>query len=408
MAEQQSNAMNALIAGGQAIVRIENDGMQQLAIQKPRPPLKQIINACIQELQEAPEFAKAAFYKIPYKEKADQGEEGPIKYVEGLTIKAAKMLQRHMRNISSGAREIDETDERVFVQGAAVDMETNTRTSREKGISKFAVNGKTKARYPLRQERFELAVEAGKSKAERNALLALMPEPLKQQVFITAKEIAARNIGATPGKKALPLKDRITVAIQMCSKVGFTRELMIRYMERIKREAVPEKWTEEDLGELIGAYNALTEDMITLEELVPEAKEAQQPVGEAMLAGMVQKAAEQTTTAEVVKEEPKAEKAPAPIATQEELQAIALRQATHEQLEIFTADINKVVPGFADGSRQITDKERVFVKDVIKAAWPGHEDTASVFGGKLDQDTLVAGVQKVAMIVETIISRRKG
>lgn len=425
MAEQETRTpidTASLIAGGQAIVRIENDSMQQLAIQKPRPPLKQIINACVQELQDAPEFAQAAFYKIPYKEKADQGEDGPVKFVEGLTIKAAKMMQRHMRNISSGAREVDDTGEKVIVQGAAVDMETNTRTVREKGISRWAVNNKTKQRYPIRQERFELAVEAGKSKAERNALLALMPEPLKAQIFITAKEIAAQKIGAVPGKKALPLKERIQVALTKFATVGLTAALAARYMKGLGREEASAKWTEQDLGELAGIYNALVEGEITIADLFPETKQEQPAVGEAMLDGMLAQAQAQGAEAVTAMDPHKiqgtgtvnlgsiidgATRAAKDQAKSEaELKAMAIRQAIQEQLERFARAIDVVIPGYAEGQRALTDKETAFVRDVIKVAWPGHDKTSAVFGGDMTPEQIDPGIRKVEEICAAIYSKR--
>ena len=66
-----------LVRQGERLMRIENDTMLQIAVQRPRKE-QEVTKAALQELELNPEQAKSAYYSIPYKERIP-GQPGQFK-----------------------------------------------------------------------------------------------------------------------------------------------------------------------------------------------------------------------------------------------------------------------------------------------------------------------------------------
>jgi len=88
------SAAESLVAQGAQIMRIENDSMLAVAVQRPRDEQK-VITGALKELELVPEEAAKAFYEIPYQETLPDGEKRTVK-VSGPSIKAAMALARRV------------------------------------------------------------------------------------------------------------------------------------------------------------------------------------------------------------------------------------------------------------------------------------------------------------------------
>jgi hypothetical protein len=392
-APNSSSEIARMVQGGQAVIRIENESMQQLAIQRPRPAITAILKEAIAELEAVPEFAETAFYVLPFKERSDD-ENAKIIKIEGLSIKAAQALRRHFRNIASATRTVDETDRDVVVQGRAIDLETNTGSAKEKNVSKFAVNKKTKQEYPLRPDRLQMAIDAGKSKAERNAILALLPEALKISYFRKAKEVAAKRLGGSE-KKALPIAERRDLAVKKFAELGVKEETLLAHLKIKSREEM----TEDNIGELIGIFNSISDNEMAIDEAFGGAKKQEEKpsVGEALLDGM-------TSTAAVVLE---SEKPPANMVdghrelTDKEL---ILKAEAEERLnleDLFTKKMKELTPRYPD---KLTEGERKFVGQALAACW-GTESVEQTFH-TLTIERIKAGFAKWDPLADGILKRR--
>jgi hypothetical protein len=257
-----SDALEKLVEGGQAIVRIENESLQQVAVQRPRPPVNEILKEALAEIEAVPEFAGSAFYSIPYRERKGEGK--TVK-VEGPTIKAANQLQRMYRNISSGGRPTGEDKEYIYVQGVGIDLETNTRIVIESKVAKVAFNKSTGQYYDLSPDRLIMAVKAEISKARRNAVIDLLPASLVLPFVQRAKQLAAGMFDRPGQVKASPA-ERWKVAVDTFKSTWDVTEAQI--LEKLEMKSAKEI-TDEKIGDLVGLFNALKEKLVTKEEAFP-------------------------------------------------------------------------------------------------------------------------------------------
>lgn len=244
----------SMVAQGLRIVKIENETQQVMAVQRPRNEAE-VFEKAVQELSLAPDFAKRSFYSIPYKKK-----EGGTQLVEGPSIKAAMSLARRWGNNSNGARVVDEMDDRIIVEGVFLDYETNMRTLRQVSVPRVFKDRATNTYKKLPEDRMNLAIQAGMSKAVRNAILASLPSSLVDLYFSEAKKVAAGLTGKNA--KAEPVKDRIDKAVAAFVKKGATRGAVESYINGLSFETA-----EEVLTHLLGLYNAVNDGVQTIQDI---------------------------------------------------------------------------------------------------------------------------------------------
>lgn len=160
--------------------------MRQFAMESPRNPIQAQADA-LAELEAFPAFAEKAYYSIPY----NQGQANETR-VEGPSIKAAMVLARCWRNFLTGGRITGEDDSNVYVEGMVFDIETNTPNMRPIRVSKFY---KPRGSDGLKRKNADMlynSVQAGVSKAIRNAVLATLPVPMVDAYFQRAKELVMK------------------------------------------------------------------------------------------------------------------------------------------------------------------------------------------------------------------------
>ncbi len=248
-----------LVQQGATIVQIENDTQRTIAIQRPRDEEK-VLKDALKELELYPQFAEKAYYVIPYK----TGDGDKTQDVKGPSIKAAMALGRRWGNAANGGRIIGEDDRRVQMEGVFLDYETNFRTVRPMSISKTAWSKKFGKVIPLRDDRLNMAIQAGASKAIRNAILAALPVGLVEEYTATAMKIAASGV-KRKGETVKPIKERIAAMYAAFAAVAVDKKAIDGYLAEH-----PDLGNDEGiLAHMIGVYNAISDGQASVEEVFP-------------------------------------------------------------------------------------------------------------------------------------------
>lgn len=253
----------SLVAQGVTLMRIENESMLAVAIQRPRDE-KKVLKAAIEELHMVPEEAKRAYYSIPYRERQPDGNQKMVN-IEGPSVKASMALARRWGNCSVTARSLNEDATGADLAGVFIDFETNFRVERPMRVSKIQKK-RTGGTYTLDPQRWLAALQAGASKAQRNATLQGLPAYLVAAYMKQARTIAAGD----PDSKADPKK--VASVLQAFTRFGVTQEMLEKYLE-----AKVDTWMGDDLATLIGLGNAIKDGQITVAEAF-ELK-AEEPAG---------------------------------------------------------------------------------------------------------------------------------
>ena len=179
-----------IIRGGAALVKAQDDTMLTIAVQRPRE-VATVREKVLAELEAFPDFADRYFYSIPHRTKACNHQSGQLcpncALVEGASVHAALAIQRYWGNCFSSWMPLEEEEEHIWILGTFVDYESNTKFQRPIRVQKGYKKGKNW--IPLRDDGLAKVIHAGGSKAQRNAILAGVPDALKILVFTKAKEL---------------------------------------------------------------------------------------------------------------------------------------------------------------------------------------------------------------------------
>lgn len=250
-----------LMEQGQTILRIENENMQAMAIQKPRD-MERLTKAAVSELRAFPQYAAKMYYSIPYKDRSGGVEKTVM--VEGPSIKAANALARNWGNNSKGWRIMGADEERINIQGVFIDHETGSRTTAEISVSRKA-RKRDGSYYTLAADRLNIAIQAGGSKAVRNAINNALPIGLVEGYFAEAKAIAARGGKLasieSPATDVALIVAEIEKSLNKFEGLGVARDEVNLYIGRH-----PELDTEEAVSaHLVGLLTALDEGQTTVE-----------------------------------------------------------------------------------------------------------------------------------------------
>lgn len=247
-----------LVAQGHAVIKIENDSMMQVAVTRPRDEAK-VLAGCLKELELVPEEAASAFYSIPYRERQSDGSV-KIVNVTGPSIDAAMALARRWGNATAGGRILSQDSEGYDVEGVFIDLETNFRIARPFRVSKwYKPKGRGRAAELLSVDRQLTALQAGVSKAIRNAIVAGLPAYL-----VNAYDKKARTIAG--GKQDAPAERKtVDAVVKAFDKWGVTQSQLEAYVEDIPVE----KWTGTEVATLRGLWNAIHDKQTTVAEVWP-------------------------------------------------------------------------------------------------------------------------------------------
>lgn len=247
------------LVNGSRQLAIEIQSQRALALANPRDE-KKVLAACLGELAIAPEFAEEAYYSIPYKRRDQESGETVEELVEGLSVKASRAAARRWGNCAVASRIASETDEAIELEGVFADFETNVFIRRTVQVKKVYLAAKTKVMTPLKGTMLANAIQAGLSKAERNATLASLPEYLKERIFASAKLLVGSK---DKGKKTDA--ERLDACYASFGKFGVEPARVMAYV----RSALKGKTTDEIIGTMVGVYTALRDNQAKVEDTFP-------------------------------------------------------------------------------------------------------------------------------------------
>jgi len=247
----------ALVAAGATLMRVENDAMLAVAIQRPRDEDK-VLEGAMRELERYPDLAAESYYSMQFSE--ERGSDRKVE-IAGTSIGGAMALARRWGNCSVRAYQTGEDDEQVYLSGVFTDLETNFRVERPLAVSKIFRfrDGRTES---LGDRKKIQAIQAGASKAMRNATIAGLPRGLVRTYYERTRSVAAREAKAKWSK-----------LLEAFREFGVTRELLEAHLGH-----PIEKVSDEKIADLRGAYNALRDgiDGVTALDLFPPKKPAEE------------------------------------------------------------------------------------------------------------------------------------
>lgn len=259
---QSPNPTMELLEQGLTVMRVENETLQAMAIQRPRD-IARLSTSALEELRAFPQFAEKMYYSIPYKDRS--GPEEKTVFVEGPSIKAANALARQWGNNSTGFRIIGSDEERVTIQGVFIDHETGMRRTAEISVSRKAKTRKGET-YTLPVDRLNIAIQAGGSKAVRNAINNALPIGLVESYFAEAKRLAARggrNTAETPDVDMANIAAQVEKCLAAFETRGVERAEVSGYIARHAELSDEEKVA----AHLVGLLNGIEEGAINIEEV---------------------------------------------------------------------------------------------------------------------------------------------
>jgi len=232
-----------MVKAGSKMVRTEDQTMQSIAELRPRA-LTTVKGRGLEEIEAFPNEAYRWYYAIPYKD-----GKGGTTSVEGPSIHLALMVQRYWGNCSSAWIYDTETEDHVWLKGVFIDLETNTRFEKSFRVSKKGKQRGSNQVYELRDDRLTMAINAGGSKAQRNAIIAGVPDPIVTVFLERAKELMRGD------------KPKATLSGEAVAKIVAAFEPYEVPLDALERSVKKpcDKWTGNTRVKLMGMYNALKE-----------------------------------------------------------------------------------------------------------------------------------------------------
>jgi len=188
--------------------------------------------------------AKGCFFAKPVDNK------GTI--ATGPSIRLAEIIAASYSNIKYGSRIIDIGEKFVRVQGMAIDLESNLSYTSEVTRSIWSDKGG----YRYSQSLIETTTKAACAFAVRDAIFKVVPMGIFNSELQQIKETA---VGKKSGEQ---LSVRVTKCFKAFEKLTVKKETIIKYLG-VKNE---NEITEDHLETLIGLYNAIEENQVTVEE----------------------------------------------------------------------------------------------------------------------------------------------
>lgn len=190
-------------------------------------------------LESNPDIAASCIYAKPV-----QG-----KTINGPSVRLAELIVSQFGNMRAQVMEFKDDGDSIEVSCAVVDLEKNVGVVwpvRRRAIDK---NGMRYAQHVL-----DNTVNAAYAIAYRNAVLKVVPKVYTEILYQKAREIAQGNAGQ--------LVERRGKALEAFKKIGVPVVTLCKWLE-VKDETLIGL---NDIGDLIGLYNALKDGETTIEE----------------------------------------------------------------------------------------------------------------------------------------------
>ena len=253
----QGTAMD-LVAGGATLVKLENTTQMQVATQRPRNEDK-VLSAALAELERYPSMADEAIYSKPVGKDPDTNA---MKYVEGLSIRAAESLANRWTNSAYACDIVGEDQMTITIAAIFMDYEGNTRHVVQRRVSKFYKKKNSAQIAQYSPDRLDVVVAAAMSKALREVILRSLPAGLKKEYEHKAYKVLDMQ----------PLEQRQIAIVARFKEVGIKKDVLETHAGK-----KIEQLTAEDLKVYTGLLNAIRDGEISAEEALGIKKEEKAP-----------------------------------------------------------------------------------------------------------------------------------
>lgn len=191
------------------------------------------------------ETAKLCFYTRPIGK-----DNGKDVFASGPSIRLAEIAVGCWGNIQSGTRIVSVDDKRVIVEGAAWDLENNTRVTKQ--ISR-SVWSKKFGTYS--EDMITKTINAAQSIALRNAIFTIVPLAYVKQACDQAMIKAAGSVEELPRN--------VAACLEGFRRHGVEPSKILSYLEIGSANEI----TMDNLTNLIGIGNALRDKELTVDQV---------------------------------------------------------------------------------------------------------------------------------------------
>lgn len=249
----RGDQLKELASSSSTLVRLENDKLQAVAVQRPRDVIK-VRDSVFAELEAIPEIAETAWYCLP------RGD----KKIEGPTVNTARRLAQAWGNCLVEWRIIDLTDDSAEVRGVAIDLQSNYRYQVPLFVSRYqTVKGQMKR---LNDDMWNNKIKAAGAKAMRNAIFGVVPEGLVNAYVKRAQEIVSQGVRST-GKPGRPPKSDSSRREKVLREFNQWPQISEEILESLAGGKLAEL-SDEGARLLWGIRNSLKEGGLTEDQIV--------------------------------------------------------------------------------------------------------------------------------------------
>lgn len=175
------------------------------------------------------------------------------KKIQGVSVHLARILAQNFGNIRVAAKGLSVSDTYVTAEAVCMDLETNTAVRVETRQKILDKHGK---RY--NEDMIGITMLACIAKAERNAILHVIPSSFTDEIYLAAQK---KILGDIKGD-AKKLAESRTKAVKLFKeKYNITQAMILKYFSKEKLEQLDA----EDVVSLRGIYQGLEDGDITVE-----------------------------------------------------------------------------------------------------------------------------------------------
>jgi hypothetical protein len=205
-------------------------------------------------LQAYPDLADKSIYRWKNKDKKSRSG---YTVISGMSIRAAEAIASELGYIWTDVVIGDETAEYVDVIATAMDAQRANVQRRPFRISRME-KGEDGRMHILGERRMFMAIQAGISKAVRNAILAVVPYRIRAVFEHRCRELIAGGDLTTAAKP-----DRVKACIEdFATRWKVTEAQLVTYVGRPRAE-----WMGSDLADLKSLFTGLEEGDVVLSEV---------------------------------------------------------------------------------------------------------------------------------------------
>ncbi len=232
--------------------RAEIETLADRAAIRPRDPEKALERA-LKELALSQRLNPGVLKGDRYEDSHAEGQYYVIEYgedtkpVTGLAIGAALVLGRHWTNILNKVRLTGETEDAFDCGALCVDLETMFAIEKFRRESKWYRSRRTNKLVKYREDRYVQVAGKCASIAQRNAYLAVIPEPIQVAYWNECKRLVAATVAPAKKGKAAPgpgLKELIPKMLAFLEKYGVTPDHLAKKLGHPVESITPEEFAQ--------------------------------------------------------------------------------------------------------------------------------------------------------------------